>query len=133
MVKTIGFYHISSNPKRETTTNNNNNNNFRYQTTNVWENQRLMKFSPNRSIEGRSLQRPKVEEEDYHHFALSRSANKINQMGGLVEPGAHGQRQGLAFHWELWMFSQVLIHIIPKHKQTKQQQQKQNIGWYDEL
>lgn len=80
--------------------------NYWYQSTKVWENERLMKFSPNSDIEARSLTRPLSEDEDYHHFEVSRSVKAISDLGGLTLAGAHGQRQGLAFHWELWMFSQ---------------------------
>ncbi len=45
-------------------------------------------------------------EDDYHHFAISKSAYQIAQAGGIVDAGAHGQRQGLGFHWEIQMFGQ---------------------------
>lgn len=80
--------------------------NYWYQHTNVWENERLMRFSPHRDIESRSVQRPKLEDSDYHHFTISRSVKAVHDKGGLVQTGAHGQRQGLGFHWELWSFSQ---------------------------
>jgi hypothetical protein len=31
---------------------------------------------------------------------------KHEKAGGLGCAGAHGQRQGIAFHWEIWMFHQ---------------------------
>lgn len=80
--------------------------NYWYQTTKVWENERLMRFSPHRDIESRSIQRTKAEDGDYSHFNVSASAKRISDKGGVVQAGAHGQRQGLGFHWEIWMFAQ---------------------------
>jgi len=81
--------------------------NYWYQNTNVWENERLMKFSPNRDVKARSVQRPKAEAQDYHHFATAKSVNAIHNKGGLTLAGAHGQRQGIGLHWEMWMLSQA--------------------------
>ena len=78
--------------------------NYAYDRTNVWENERLMRFSPHRDIIARSVIRPKSEDQDYHHFQTSASANEINALGGLTLAGAHGQRQGLGFHWEMALF-----------------------------
>ena len=39
-------------------------------------------------------------------MAVSEGANRLQQAGVSVQLGAHGQREGLAAHWEMWMLSQ---------------------------
>ncbi len=78
-----------------------------YEHTNVWENERLLRFSPRGSIDARSRRRPMAAgDEDYNHIAVSRHVNRLNQAGVRTNTGAHGQLQGLASHWEIWMFVQ---------------------------
>ena len=52
------------------------------------------------------MRRVAAADQDYHQFATSQSVFAISQAGGLVQAGAHGQRQGLGFHWELQMLVQ---------------------------
>jgi len=82
-----------------------------YNVENVWENQKLMSFVPNANVRSRSMRREKAKApDDYHHFKTAESvvkiARKIPGQLGLVEAGAHGQLQGLGFHWEMQMFEQ---------------------------
>ncbi len=37
---------------------------------------------------------------------VAKAARELNDAGVSVQLGAHGQREGLAAHWELWMFGQ---------------------------
>ena len=80
--------------------------NYWYQTTNVWENQRLLAFSPREAIDERSRRREMAPLDDFNHFLTSRGAKQIADAGGSVQLGAHGQLQGLGAHWELWMLQQ---------------------------
>ncbi|MEW5701819.1 MAG: amidohydrolase family protein [Candidatus Zixiibacteriota bacterium] len=80
--------------------------NYWYQHSNVWENERLMRFVPRWFVDPRSIRRTMAPESEYHHFALARTATDILHHGGNVELGAHGQLQGLGAHWELWMLQQ---------------------------
>jgi imidazolonepropionase-like amidohydrolase len=45
-------------------------------------------------------------EEDFNHFNIARIAKQLNDAGVSVHVGAHGQREGLGAHWELWMLVQ---------------------------
>lgn len=45
-------------------------------------------------------------EDDFNHLLIGKGAKQIQDAGGLVETGAHGQLQGLGLHWETWMFVQ---------------------------
>jgi hypothetical protein len=78
-----------------------------YERTNVWENERLLTFVPRDIVDSRSRRRLKAAgDEDFNHIRIARGAKEIQDAGGLVQLGAHGQLQGLGAHWELWMFAQ---------------------------
>jgi Tol biopolymer transport system component/imidazolonepropionase-like amidohydrolase len=77
-----------------------------YQTTNVWENERLLAFNPRQTIDARSRRRVMVPEDEFHHIRLAEAAKALTDHGVRVNLGAHGQLQGLAAHWELWSFVQ---------------------------
>ncbi|MEO6490085.1 MAG: amidohydrolase family protein, partial [Ferruginibacter sp.] len=79
-----------------------------YQHTNVWEKERLIRFTPRSVIDPRSRNRMMIPEEEYEngHILVSRSVNKLNAAGVKVNMGAHGQLQGLGAHWEIWMMQQ---------------------------
>jgi imidazolonepropionase-like amidohydrolase/Tol biopolymer transport system component len=77
-----------------------------YEKTNVWENPRLMSFVPRRVVDAASRRRQMAPEEEYNHFAAAQATRQLNDVGVSVQLGAHGQREGLAAHWELWMFGQ---------------------------
>ena len=81
--------------------------NYWYERTNVWENERLLTFVPRDVVDPRSRRRIiAAGDEDFNHIRISRGAKAIQDAGGLVTLGAHGQMQGLGAHWELWMLEQ---------------------------
>ena len=80
--------------------------NYWYQKYNVYEDRRLLQFVPRHVIDARARRRMKVPDEEFYHFELARSARQVARAGGRVLLGSHGQLQGLAAHWELWMFVQ---------------------------
>lgn len=79
-----------------------------YQHSNVWEKQRLLKYTPRNIIDTRSRHRTMLPEEEYinGHIQVSKHLKKLSDVGVKVNMGAHGQLQGLAAHWELWMIQQ---------------------------
>lgn len=80
--------------------------NFWYVETDVWADQRLNQFVPREVIDATSRRRVKVPDEEHNHINASRGAYKLSQAGVRVQLGAHGQREGLAAHWELAMLVQ---------------------------
>jgi imidazolonepropionase-like amidohydrolase/Tol biopolymer transport system component len=80
--------------------------NYWYQTTNVWENSRLLSFVPRRAIDARARRRTLAPDDEFNHRKIARVAAEASRRGVHVQLGAHGQREGLAAHWELWMFAQ---------------------------
>lgn len=79
-----------------------------YQHTNVWEKERLMRFTPRSVLDTRSRHREMIPEEEYEngHILVSKSVKKLNDAGVRINMGAHGQLQGLGAHWEIWMLHQ---------------------------
>lgn len=79
-----------------------------YQNTNVWEDERLLAYTPRAIIDSRSRHRTMVPEEEYKngHILVSESCNKLQNAGVNINLGSHGQIQGIGAHWELWMLQQ---------------------------
>jgi len=80
--------------------------NYWYATTEVWKNERLMRYVPRFVVEPRAIRRPTAPEEHYNHIHVASFAKELRDRGVSVQIGAHGQREGLAAHWEMWMLSQ---------------------------
>lgn len=79
-----------------------------YQRNHVWENEKLLKFTPRAIIDSRSRHRTMVPNEEYDngHILVSNTTKALNDAGVKVNMGAHGQLQGLGAHWETWMLAQ---------------------------
>ncbi|HEX6939542.1 MAG TPA: amidohydrolase family protein [Longimicrobiales bacterium] len=77
-----------------------------YQESNVWENERLARFTPPGEVDARARRREMADPDDYFYREVSRTVKAIVDRGGKVQLGAHGQRDGLGAHWELWMLAQ---------------------------
>jgi imidazolonepropionase-like amidohydrolase/Tol biopolymer transport system component len=80
--------------------------NYWYQKTNVWEDPRLSKFVPPFILDPRSRRRVMAPDDEFNHFNLAKIAATLDRDGVTVNTGAHGQREGLGLHWELWMLVQ---------------------------
>ncbi|MCP4205339.1 MAG: amidohydrolase family protein [bacterium] len=77
-----------------------------YAKTNVWENERLLTFVPREIVDRRSRRRNLAPDEEWNHFHNARICKELNDLGVGVLIGAHGQREGLGAHWEIWMLVQ---------------------------
>ncbi len=80
--------------------------NYWYHHDDVFRNDRLLTFVPRDVVVPRARRRTASAEDDYAHVLVAQQAKKVLDAGGSVQLGAHGQLQGLAAHWELWMFVQ---------------------------
>lgn len=80
--------------------------NYWYDKTDVWKNERLMRFTPRPLVDERSRRRTKSPDEEYNHFLNAATCKSLSDAGVRVNLGAHGQLQGLGAHWELWMLAQ---------------------------
>jgi imidazolonepropionase-like amidohydrolase len=72
----------------------------------VWENERLLEFTPRSVVDPRSRRRMMLADEDYGHVLIAQGAKSLADAGVPVNMGAHGQMQGLGAHWETWMLGQ---------------------------
>jgi len=79
--------------------------NYYYQESNVWEHPILSKHVPPAVLQARSVRRQMVPEEDYADAASGAISKELMEAGVLVSIGGHGQREGLASHWEMWSFA----------------------------
>ncbi|MFV8755856.1 amidohydrolase family protein [Nannocystaceae bacterium ST9] len=80
--------------------------NYWYRHTDVWANQRLLAFVPREYVDERARRPMHASEGDWNHVSAARVAAELAALGVGVNLGAHGQREGLAAHWEIWMFVQ---------------------------
>ncbi|QNJ98477.1 amidohydrolase family protein [Constantimarinum furrinae] len=80
---------------------------YYYQRDKVWENEKLLTFTPRRIVDSRSRHRTMVPMEEYDngHILVSETAKMLSESGVKVNMGAHGQLQGLGAHWETWMLA----------------------------
>ncbi|HOY49250.1 MAG TPA: amidohydrolase family protein [Flavobacteriales bacterium] len=78
-----------------------------YEKDKVWENARLLNFTPRALIDSRARYRTAVPDEEYDngHIQVARSCKKLADAGVKVNLGAHGQIQGVGAHWELKMLA----------------------------
>ncbi|MDP2686114.1 MAG: amidohydrolase family protein [Aequorivita sp.] len=81
---------------------------YYYERDNVWENKKLLTFTPRSIVDSRSRHRIKTPQEEYKngHILVSETAKSLSDAGVKVNMGAHGQLQGLGAHWETWMLQQ---------------------------
>ncbi|KFZ30154.1 amidohydrolase [Pseudidiomarina salinarum] len=79
--------------------------NYWYAETDVWKHPKLSKFVPQDALVA-SVRREKAPHDHYNHFNNADVAKKLTDEGVTVVAGAHGQREGLAQHWEIWMMAQ---------------------------
>jgi imidazolonepropionase-like amidohydrolase/Tol biopolymer transport system component len=80
--------------------------NYWYDKTHVWEDERLLGFVPREVIDERSRRRVTAPDEEYNHISNAKIATDLSRLGVGVNIGAHGQREGLGAHWEMWMLVQ---------------------------
>lgn len=77
-----------------------------YDKTEVWKHPRLSRYVPMDRLAPRSMRRPTAPDHHYNHFAVVETAKQMSDRGIIANIGAHGQREGLGAHWEIWMFAQ---------------------------
>jgi Tol biopolymer transport system component/imidazolonepropionase-like amidohydrolase len=78
-----------------------------YQTTDVHGNEKLNHFLPHEAVDHKSRTSQRFALDEYYFRRGGSGSAPIAQAGGLVASGGHGQLQGLAVHWELWMLEMV--------------------------
>jgi hypothetical protein len=79
--------------------------NYFYQTTEVHDDAKINRFTPHNVIDQVSKRRPWFRKDEHSFPKTAAQAAKIQRAGGLIGIGAHGQLQGLGYHWEMWALS----------------------------
>lgn len=81
--------------------------NYWYQNTEVWSHERLLTFVPRQRVDRRAWRGLRVSNpKDWNHIRAAGVAKALTDVGVEVNLGAHGQREGLGAHWEMWSFVQ---------------------------
>jgi imidazolonepropionase-like amidohydrolase/Tol biopolymer transport system component len=80
--------------------------NYWYEHTKVWDDPRLTKWVPRRILDARARRPTIVPQDEYNHIDIARGVKQLDDLGVGVHLGAHGQREGLGAHWEMWMMAQ---------------------------
>jgi imidazolonepropionase-like amidohydrolase/Tol biopolymer transport system component len=76
-----------------------------YQANEVWKHPILSRYVPPHVLQPRSVRRQMAPDTDYQPARDSATNGKaLMERGVLVNIGAHGQREGLGSHWEMWGF-----------------------------
>jgi len=75
-----------------------------YDRDDVWKHALLSKHVPPHVLQPASVRRQKAPEEDYVDATSAATSKKLLEAGVPVSIGAHGQREGLGSHWEMWSF-----------------------------
>jgi imidazolonepropionase-like amidohydrolase/Tol biopolymer transport system component len=80
--------------------------NYWYAKSNVWEDARLMSFVPRDEVDPRARRSIHAPDDEWGHLESAKIAADLLHQGVHVQVGAHGQREGLGAHWEMWMMAQ---------------------------
>lgn len=76
-----------------------------YQESDVWAHPLLSRYVPPHIVQPRSVRRQMAPKTDYQPVLDSAAnAKRLMEQGVSVHIGAHGQREGLGAHWEMWAF-----------------------------
>lgn len=76
--------------------------NYFYQESPVWDHPILTQYVPRRILDARARRPVTAPMEEWNHIAIAREAARLSEQGVSVSIGAHGQREGLGAHWEMW-------------------------------
>jgi imidazolonepropionase-like amidohydrolase/Tol biopolymer transport system component len=80
--------------------------NFFYQESEVWQHPILSRYVPPQILQPRSVRRQMAPLSEYQAIRDSAAnAKRLLELGVFVNTGAHGQREGLGSHWEIWGFA----------------------------
>ena len=105
---------------------------YYYQNSNVWEHPILSKHVPPRMLQADSVRRQMAPDEDYADAEAAAVAKKLMDAGVLVTIGAHGQREGLAAHWEMWSFARGGMSPV-QALQTATVDPAKHLGFFNDI
>jgi imidazolonepropionase-like amidohydrolase/Tol biopolymer transport system component len=77
-----------------------------YAKTPVWADERLQAFVPRRILDARARRPVTAPDDEWNHITVAQEAAKLHRAGVGLQVGAHGQREGLGAHWDIWSMVQ---------------------------
>lgn len=79
-----------------------------YQNTEVWKDEKLLKYTPRAIVDSRSRHRTMIPQEEYDngYILTAQSCKTLMDAGVRICVGGHGQLQGLSVIWEMWNLAQ---------------------------
>jgi Tol biopolymer transport system component/imidazolonepropionase-like amidohydrolase len=80
--------------------------NYYRQRYDIHADEKLRRFTPHDRVDRVARRRSLVLEDDYHFPLVAKGAVDIMRAGGTIMVGAHGEQQGLGYHWELWAMAE---------------------------
>jgi imidazolonepropionase-like amidohydrolase/Tol biopolymer transport system component len=80
--------------------------NYWYQESDVWDHPILTQYVPRRILDARARRPVTLPDNEWNHISVAREAVELAGHGVTVTTGAHGQREGLGEHWEMWSLAQ---------------------------
>jgi hypothetical protein len=78
----------------------------------VWQHEKLLRYTPRQVIDPRSRRREMASDEDYNVLRSASICKSLLEAGVTVHLGAHGQLAGLGSQWELWLIAQSGIRPL---------------------
>ena len=105
---------------------------YYYQESDVWKHPILSKHVPPTVLTSRAVRRQMAPIEDYADDDAAAVAKKLKDAGVLVTIGAHGQREGLASHWEIWSFARGGMDPV-QALQTATVDPAKHLGFHDDI
>jgi imidazolonepropionase-like amidohydrolase len=106
--------------------------NYYYQEADVWKHPILSKHVPPQVLQARAVRRQMAPEEDYADADAGYGAKLLMEAGVLVSIGGHGQREGLASHWEMWSFARGGMSPL-QALSTATVLPAQHLGFFDDI
>jgi imidazolonepropionase-like amidohydrolase len=79
--------------------------NYWYQHSNVWAEPILSRWVPRPLLDARARRPVMTPPEEDNVINVARAAKQVSDLGIPVSIGAHGQREGLGAHWDMWTFA----------------------------
>jgi imidazolonepropionase-like amidohydrolase/Tol biopolymer transport system component len=80
--------------------------NYWYQESRVYEHPLLQKYVPQALLTNRARRVITAPSHEWNHIDVAKHSKKLFDLGVNLNLGAHGQREGLGAHWELWSMVQ---------------------------
>lgn len=76
--------------------------NYYRQRYDIYSDEKVRRFTPREQVARVARRRSLLLDEEYHFPAVAEGAAAIKRAGGNILVGAHGEQQGIGYHWELW-------------------------------